>query len=335
MPHFLKRLLHTALFKNLTKAGLTLLAFWFVFRGIDFTHLQDMLHRQDHTLLAMAVVFLILQMVVGSLRWRLVLNALSETQSPLLSQLSAFKIYYISVFFMCCLPGTVGGDVVRVWLTKSEHIPLSTAIHSVIIDRIIALVALGSMILLTLPLLAGIVGFNPTLVFIAVVMLAALGVWILLNLERLIARYKHFKVVNWVIYFLDSLRLILRRRSASVKSFLIAVSTHTFYCMGAYYLAQSFHIQITLIQCITLIPPVLLATTIPISIGGWGIREAGTIGMLGLVGVPQAQALMLSIQLGVIIVLISLPASVLWLLYRKHSHHPVSIDTVPTSGNPT
>jgi uncharacterized membrane protein YbhN (UPF0104 family) len=154
-----------------------------------------------------------------------------------------------------------------------------------------------------------------------------MGVYFLINLERIISRFKHIRLINWILYFLDSLRLILRKRNASMKSFLIAVTTHSFYCIGAYCLAQSFHIQITLIQCITLIPPVLLATTIPISIGGWGIREAGTIGMLGLIHIPQAQALMLSIQLGIIIVITSLPASILWLMYRKRSPQPMTMDT--------
>ena len=334
MKSVFKSIGQSSFFSFVIKAGLTLLAFWFVFRGIDFEHLSDMLKRQDTGWLAVAVVVMIMQMVVGAMRWRLVLNAISDDTKAQLSRLRALKIYYISIFFMCCLPGTVGGDVVRVWLTKSETVPLPIAIHSVIIDRIIALVALASMIIFTLPVLGGLVGFDPALVLSGVVVLAVFGVWLLLNMERIIGRYRQFRIINWVLYFLDSLRLILRKRSASVQSFLIAVTTHSFYCMGAYFLAKSFDIQITLFQCITLVPPVLLATTIPISIGGWGIREAGTIGMLGLVGVPQAQALMLSIQLGIIIILTSLPASILWLMYRRHNPRRIDVET-PVAGHST
>ena len=328
MRHIFKHIRQSAL-----KGGLTILAFWFVFRGMDFKLLQTMLHQQDGYFLAIAMVFFGFQIMVGSVRWHLVLNALSEPGTALLSRLKALKIYYIGIFFTCCLPGTVGGDVVRVWLTKSEEVPLTIAIHSVIIDRIIALVALGFMILLALPLLGAIVGFNPLVIFIIVAILAMVGIVFLLNLERFIGRYKHIKLVSWLLYFLDSLRLILRRRSASIQSFLIAISTHLFYCIGVYFLAQSFHIQITLIQCIILMPPVLLATTLPISIGGWGIREAGTIFMLGFVAVAQAQALMLAIQMGLAIIIISLPASILWLLNRKHSPQPMQLKDVIGSAN--
>ncbi len=322
MGNFVTHLRQSALFKLAVKGGLTLLAFWFVFRGIDFEKLGDMLHRQNHELLAVAVCFMALQMIVGALRWRYILNAISGTGVSLLTHLRAMKIYYISIFFTCCLPGTVGGDVVRVWLTKSEGVAMNLAIHSVIIDRLIALLALCTIILFCLPVLAGLLGFDPYLVFAGVAVLAVGGLYTVYNIEKMIGRYKHFRVVNWVLYFLDSLRLMLKRRSASIRSFLVAIITHSFYCIGGYFLAQSFHINITLFQCITMLPPVVLATTMPISIGGWGIREAGVIGMLGLIGVPQAQALMLSIQLGMIIIGISLPASVLWLLYRRHSEAP-------------
>jgi len=332
MKQLLVRFRQSALFKLFVKAGLTLLAFWFVFRGIDFSLLGEMLHKQDRRLLMVAVALMTVQLVTGAFRWRMILTALSGTSEHVLTYLAALKIYYISVFFTCCLPGTVGGDVIRVWLTKSDKVPLSIAIHSVIIDRMIALAALTLMIILTLPILGSLAGFNPLVVFVIVMLAAVAGIFFLINMERLIGRYKQFRVVNWILYFLDSLRLLIKCRSASIKSLTMALSTHTVYCMAAYALAQSFHINITMMQCITLIPPVVLATTLPISIGGWGIREASTIAMLGLIAVPRGQALMLSIQLGIIIVLITLPASILWLLYRKHSPQPIDMNNANVSG---
>jgi hypothetical protein len=91
--------------------------------------------------------------------------------------------------------------------------------------------------------------------------------------------------------------------------------------VAGYALAGSLGLPLTLGESLTLIPPVVLATTLPLSIGGWGIREAGMVGMLGMVGIPRAGALVLSVQLGLLSVLMSLPAGVLWLLYRKRARH--------------
>lgn len=325
MTQLLRRLRHSKFFGLSVKLGLTLIAFWFVFRGVDFAHLEEILIKQDHTLLGTAVVLMALQMMIGSVRWRLIVNALSEDGKSILPSFHAMKIYYISIFFNCCLPGTVGGDVVRVWLTKSEHIPLPLAIHSVIIDRIITLAALGVIIILMLPVIGSLAGFDPMLVYPVVGVLIVFGVWLLFNIERVLRPYEHIKIIHWILYFVDSLKLMYRRPVASLMSLALAMVTHTCYCLAAYQLSHSISLDITVVQSLALIPPVLLAATIPVSIGGWGIREAGTIGMLGLIGIPQAAALMLSIQIGLLVIVITLPASVLWILYRKSSPNPLQM----------
>ncbi len=72
----------------------------------------------------------------------------------------------------------------------------------------------------------------------------------------------------------------------------------------------------TVLQSIALIPLVQLATTMPISIGGWGVREAGMVGLLAMIGVPKAAALLLSIQLGLVVTLVSLPGGILYACRR-------------------
>jgi uncharacterized membrane protein YbhN (UPF0104 family) len=63
-----------------------------------------------------------------------------------------------------------------------------------------------------------------------------------------------------------------------------------------------------------LMQPVALLTSLPISIGGWGVRETAMIGLLGLVGVPASAALVLSVELGLITMAASLPGLVFWFL---------------------
>jgi hypothetical protein len=54
---------------------------------------------------------------------------------------------------------------------------------------------------------------------------------------------------------------------------------------------------------------------IPVSIGGWGLREMGVISLLQLQGVPVEQALVLSVSFGVVTFLASMPGAIAWLLY--------------------
>jgi len=60
----------------------------------------------------------------------------------------------------------------------------------------------------------------------------------------------------------------------------------------------------------------LLILTIPISIGGWGVREGAMVTAFALVGVPGEGALVLSLLFGVIGLVVSLPGGIVWLMMR-------------------
>ena len=83
--------------------------------------------------------------------------------------------------------------------------------------------------------------------------------------------------------------------------------------LEAWTLAQAQHLGVSLIDFAILMPPVMLIVALPISAGGWGVREGAIVAALALAGVGTAPALLLSIELGVIGTLISLPGGAIWL----------------------
>jgi uncharacterized membrane protein YbhN (UPF0104 family) len=99
----------------------------------------------------------------------------------------------------------------------------------------------------------------------------------------------------------------------------IAVVTQIAMALITYLLAASLRIELGVIDCVLLMQPVALITALPVSIGGWGTREATMIGLLGLVGVPASAALALSVQLGLLNIVMTLPGGALWLIARERS----------------
>jgi hypothetical protein len=57
----------------------------------------------------------------------------------------------------------------------------------------------------------------------------------------------------------------------------------------------------------------MLLVALPISAGGWGVREGALVAALALVGVERASALLLSVELGLIGTLVALPGGAIWL----------------------
>ncbi len=91
------------------------------------------------------------------------------------------------------------------------------------------------------------------------------------------------------------------------------VLSHVNLTFAVYILALALDIRVTWLDCLALVPPVMLITTLPISIGGWGVREVAMTVAFGLIGIAQNDAGALSILVGLAGLAVSLPGGVLWL----------------------
>ena len=70
------------------------------------------------------------------------------------------------------------------------------------------------------------------------------------------------------------------------------------FALGAYLLAGALGVPATLWDMLAVMPAVTLAATLPVSLGGWGVREGALVLLLGHCGVPASQALALSLTFG-------------------------------------
>ncbi len=112
----------------------------------------------------------------------------------------------------------------------------------------------------------------------------------------------------------------------------IAVFVHGLSASTVYVLARGFLIDVTWLECLLLVPTVILVMVLPISIAGWGLREGAMVSAFALVGVSVEDALVLSLGFGFATVVVGLPGAFIWLLTggshaRDHS--------VPAGSSPT
>jgi hypothetical protein len=62
-----------------------------------------------------------------------------------------------------------------------------------------------------------------------------------------------------------------------------------------------------------LMPPVLLITTVPISIAGWGVRESSMIAAFAYAGLAESDGLTLSILFGAVTFVIGIVGGIVWI----------------------
>jgi uncharacterized protein (TIRG00374 family) len=94
----------------------------------------------------------------------------------------------------------------------------------------------------------------------------------------------------------------------------VSVAGHVLTCLAVWFAAQGFGIQIPFGFTIAVVPVVLLVTALPISIAGWGVREGGMTVGLGLIGVPDSDAALVSVVIGLIGVGLGALGGLTWLV---------------------
>ena len=80
-------------------------------------------------------------------------------------------------------------------------------------------------------------------------------------------------------------------------------------------------------------PLVLLVTTVPVSIGGWGVREGAMVFAFGLIGVSEHSAFVLSFLFGLLVVAVSLPGGLIWLMSGERRSDVIA-ESKALSGEP-
>jgi hypothetical protein len=92
----------------------------------------------------------------------------------------------------------------------------------------------------------------------------------------------------------------------------MSMGAHVGVAVMVFLLADALGVRVSLMNCIFLVPLVMLTTLIPISIAGWGVREGAMVVAFGLIQVPRSDALAVSVLFGAMLLATSLPGGVLF-----------------------
>ncbi|HWB51193.1 MAG TPA: lysylphosphatidylglycerol synthase transmembrane domain-containing protein, partial [Stellaceae bacterium] len=256
----------------------------------------------------------LLQIMLLSLRWQMILRALGARSGLV----SALAVTFMGCFFGCFMFGPTGGDVARAVLAPPRSLGRKGIVHSVLFERFASTIGLG---LAAAPVVAcGAAAMaHGLLPFVALAMvplpfaaMAAIGWLARLSFGRGGPRVG--RGLGRALRELDeSLRRLYRRWPRFALAVAIATLGQLLVAVEAWCLSQAQHLGVPLVDFAILMPPVMLLVALPVSAGGWGVREGALVAALALAGVGRAPALLLSVELGVIGTLVALPGGAIWL----------------------
>lgn len=297
------------------KGAVTAGLIWFVLRDQDFGQLAAQLLSVTPGAVLLAFLLLLLQNLLAGGRWVVVMRLFGDA----LPLRTALRFYFEGLFFNQALPSTVGGDAVRMYRAVRAGLPLGAGINGVLLDRIAGLFALLLVVAVMQPWLYRIVD-DPVVrtAFAVTIGLGLAGIGLLMVFDRLPTALLRWPVTRGIAALAGGQRALLRSAGASARVFGLSLAGHGMMVAAVYVIARDLGLGVGFVDCLALVPGVMLIASAPISIAGWGVRETVMVSAMSLVGVPKEGAAGLSILFGLIILVIGLVGGVLWLANPDH-----------------
>lgn len=298
------------------KIALTGGALWYLCEKVNLAAAWKVGKAINPSMFVAAILLQVVQVLICGGRWRMVLRALGAD----LPFRQACELFCIGNFFGQVLPGAVGGDAVRMWRTHRAGLSLASAVNSVALERVATVFGLLLLVAVSQPLLLDrLEGHFPIWVFPGLTVAGAAGIVVLSLLDRLAPFLPSWRLVRGFTHLACDSRRLFFRPQWSLPTVVVVVVGHVNLAFVVYVLAIGLDIDVGVVDCLVLVPPVILIATLPISMAGWGPREMAMITAFGFIGVSKEHATALSVLFGAAGVLISLPGGLFWLLSRREA----------------
>jgi len=279
---------------------------WLLLSRIGVEEVASRMILYNPAAAGLAFAMIAAQLLLGTLRWRLVCGALNVA-------VPGARVLLGWVGMGCALsqvlPSSIGGDGYRI-VALGHSAGLGAATRSVVAERVAGLLTLS---VIALPFsVAAIHHASSSLVLNAFALLAGavLAAGAMAGIvARFLARWTASRLVQLVAD--DFASMYAKSTLFSVFSASVVIhglSIGTVLCVGATLGLD----DVRWWHAALIVPGTLLAASIPISLGGWGIRESSMTLGLAAFGVPHASALALSIGYGFTTVLSGMLGLLLW-----------------------
>src|SRR5216684_1832718 len=294
-----------------TKIVISAALLYFALRKVNLADLAARIHVESLGWITLGIAVTFLQIFLGVLRWR---EVSAECGAPLATA-QAMRFNVIGTFFNQTLPSSIGGDAVRLWLVARAGAGWRAATYSIFVDRAIGLIALAIIIVASLPWSYSLISDahgRSALLFVDFAALA--GGMGFLALGRL--RWPWLKRW-WGTHHLHACSVIANRvifsRERGPTIAVLSVLVHVLAVVIAWCVVQSIAAPVLFGQIFQLVPPVMLITMLPISIAGWGVREA-TMGLaFGYAGLASNEGVNVSLLYGAVSFLVGAFGGLVWI----------------------
>ncbi len=300
--------------KVVLKVLVTVLLFAWIARSTNLAALTAAVRRLDAGVVAAALLLIGGQQLMLAWRWQRIVRWLGH-EWPFMQSL---RWVLVGLIFNQALPTTVGGDGMRIWALHRHGVPTQVALGSVVLERGSGLALMALMIaaaVLVAPRSLGGPGVESALLGSSLLLLVAMAA--VLFADKWLTRWLPQRVAEMGARFGSAVRSLFGspRALAELTAGGCAATGLGFWAIvvAGHGLGLAFEASVF----VALVGGALLLSLLPISLGGWGLREAGMVALFAPLGAPAEPVLALSVLWGALPLVIAVPgAALFWLFHR-------------------
>ena len=302
---------------------------------LDITRIADSVRETRWWAIPLAVALQFLIIALANVRWWVLLNYHACGYRPV----TLLTPYFIGAFFNNVLPTTLGGSLFRMYYIYRDNHDAVIAAAPIITERLlgfVAMIAVAAVIVSLLPhelayvhVLANIL---PWLLAFAVAALAFIGSRRTYRyVQAALARLQRFKVIATMLRIVEAVHTYLAHPWLVAQVFAISVGLQVMAASVYYLLGLGLGATVALPDYLVIVPLVFMAATLPVSIGGLGVREATAVSLFVAAGMSPDHAGALAFLYLVVLLLSSAPGLYLFFtikdyrrLYLQARHQPIA-----------
>jgi glycosyltransferase 2 family protein len=295
-----------------------------LFSRIDAARLWASVRQASLLWLGLALGIYMATIFASIWRWQLLLRA----QEVQLASRSLLGSFLVALFFNNFLPSNIGGDVIRISDTARPAGSKTLATAIVFVDRLIGLMGLVFVAAVSATVATAVPGHGPLPIlpgwlwagFVAGIALSVPAVLAPDRLSRLLQPLTVFHP-EWVGDRIDKVTAILfrfRGRPGSLAACFAGAVCVQLACV-AFYAAVAYALRVPVVfwDLAVIVPISFVVQMVPVSVNGFGVREATFSFYFSRIGLPLESALLVSLVPTGLIMLLSLSGAAVY-ISRRH-----------------
>lgn len=287
---------------RLARVGASAVLLVLVWRAVDGGAALDLLAGMRPGWFAAALAALAAQTVLSAWRWRLTAGRLGQE----IGLRAAVEEYFLAQLVNQTLPGGVVGDVGRAVRMRGGA-GLGRSGTAVVLERFAGQAALFAVTVCGVLATAIVPGGMVWPAWSVALLLSVMGGGLVLTMASARSRGARAMAPTWLGTAIGHARTALLARDVLPRQVALSLGTVACNLAAFWFSARAVGVVLPAGAVFALVPVILFAMVVPLSVGGWGFREGAAAALFPLAGLAAAQGVAVSVTFGLAVLVSALP----------------------------